>query len=902
MRRTSELSIIVLFITLLGGCYGVLDSDPELIDWSADSSASLPEVPVTTAWVDSLAGLPADELFDATAQEIGVPADLLRALAWTESGFAAEVRWLLPDDERLAEGHAVSGLPEALIASDRAAHLAAGAARLAALELLEGADLDDDIASAEWLPVVAAFAGVDEPWLADAYAAEVFAVLQRGTVAFTVAAADLPEADVVVIAPRTIDGLEAWELDEAPSSETFESEYPPAIAGIEGIAGTPRDAGIDAIVVVSGPGSWARAVAEQRSADVTPAHYLVRRADGAVTQLAWEGRDQGNAGAITVQLAALPDSHVSWTPQLLEGASRLSAYLMWRHDLPIEALHADVGEGFPSGGFALMTACFAAGGEDCATGLTGSSPDAPPPPSDDEARSAVSVPYHYQYANSLSPTATCQNTSIAMVLNYAGWSGTPDDITARFGKDLAQSPAGLAQVFNTLAGEAGLEARLTPNTSGSVDGLRSLLNAGKPTIVHGYMTGYGHVLVATGYDGASYTANDPAGKWAQTWKGGYPYGWNASVGKGIRYGRSAFEQAVATSNGSTYLPLWYHELTGVSGSSTPEPDPESESDPGSDDSGSDPGPGGSPVPTVTFLQPTDGAIVGDPLLMRARRTGGGVRTEFWSDAYLLGADESNPSVTVTDIYTHGLRNLEARSVSEWGTVLANHKIRVDVQDTGDLTPSATHLGGMTWRFGASTDLEDVGFMTFQVDGWLLTDDVTGSSDVDGPDYDLTYTFTTEGIDRVLTVSAYTTEGDLLATGSITLNVSDTVASSCFVAGMIECGRSVEGNTSHGDETSDVLNGYPDIVGNYEGNEVGYRFLAPSSGEVEFFFVDPDPATYNLDIILLDETGGLCQAGNAIARGFNNLVVEVQGGREYTVVVDGFAGDAGWYQLMLDCSP
>ena len=34
-----------------------------------------------------------------------------------------------------------------------------------------------------------------------------------------------------------------------------------------------------------------------------------------------------------------------------------------------------------------------------------------------------------------------------MVLAYLGWNGEPDDITRRFGKD-AQSPAGLAEVFN----------------------------------------------------------------------------------------------------------------------------------------------------------------------------------------------------------------------------------------------------------------------------------------------------------------------------------------------------------------------------------------------------------------------------------------------------------------------
>ena len=142
-----------------------------------------------------------------------------------------------------------------------------------------------------------------------------------------------------------------------------------------------------------------------------------------------------------------------------------------------------------------------------------------------------------------------------------GWTGTPDLITQAWGKDHAQSPAGLAEVFNDYAQEMGIPQRLIPRTNGSISGLKALLAQGKPTIIHGYFTGYGHVLVATGFNGASYTVNDPAGQWSQSFKGGYPYASSASVGQGITYSASAFEAAVATSDGYSALPLWYHELT-----------------------------------------------------------------------------------------------------------------------------------------------------------------------------------------------------------------------------------------------------------------------------------------------------------------------------------------------------
>lgn len=173
-----------------------------------------------------------------------------------------------------------------------------------------------------------------------------------------------------------------------------------------------------------------------------------------------------------------------------------------------------------------------------------------------------SIPYFYQYANQLSPGATCQNTSIAMVLAAFGWGGHPDDITAEFGRSYAQSPAGLEDVFNRLAQRSGISARIEATQSGTIAGLRALASAGKPTIVHGYFTSYGHVLVVTGFDGTHYTVNDPAGTWNRIFQGGYPYGWEPTAGRGIRYPKAAFELAVGSYNGVNIADgsLWYHVL------------------------------------------------------------------------------------------------------------------------------------------------------------------------------------------------------------------------------------------------------------------------------------------------------------------------------------------------------
>ena len=169
------------------------------------------------------------------------------------------------------------------------------------------------------------------------------------------------------------------------------------------------------------------------------------------------------------------------------------------------------------------------------------------------------VPYFFQYSNSLYPGSSCQNTSVAMVLAYLGWQGVPDDITRVWGKDYAQRPHNLSYMLNTIASAEELSGVLVTNTNGSLGEFRSYASQGTVLIVHGYFTGYGHVLVVTGFDGSHYTVNDPAGVWRGTFKGGY--GWSGPYdGHGVRYEKSAFEAAIGTSDGYTNLPLWYHRL------------------------------------------------------------------------------------------------------------------------------------------------------------------------------------------------------------------------------------------------------------------------------------------------------------------------------------------------------
>ena len=160
------------------------------------------------------------------------------------------------------------------------------------------------------------------------------------------------------------------------------------------------------------------------------------------------------------------------------------------------------------------------------------------------------IPYYNQYDNVNYGYATCQNTSVAMVLSHYEYSIHPDTIFNEWGKDIAQSPSGLNMVYRHYARNSDIQTF----TNASPEELQSALQQGYTAIVHGYFTRSGHVIVVHGFDGQRYYVNDPAGQWDGCFKCGY----NGSYNGVTSYDKNAFEAAVFTSNGSSYLPGWIH--------------------------------------------------------------------------------------------------------------------------------------------------------------------------------------------------------------------------------------------------------------------------------------------------------------------------------------------------------
>jgi uncharacterized protein YvpB len=137
----------------------------------------------------------------------------------------------------------------------------------------------------------------------------------------------------------------------------------------------------------------------------------------------------------------------------------------------------------------------------------------------------IPVPHFSQRDNDFNPSGACNVTSVAMCLYYLGIRG--DGSYKQLEDQMYQrciqqnwsrhEPQGLKKLVESYPGckdDLMLDAGLAD--------IRKALDAGMPCVVHGYFTGFGHIVVIRGYDKENFYVNDPWGEW-------YPWGYNNSV-------------------------------------------------------------------------------------------------------------------------------------------------------------------------------------------------------------------------------------------------------------------------------------------------------------------------------------------------------------------------------------
>jgi hypothetical protein len=115
---------------------------------------------------------------------------------------------------------------------------------------------------------------------------------------------------------------------------------------------------------------------------------------------------------------------------------------------------------------------------------------------------------------------------------------------------------------------------------------------------------------------------------------------------------------------------------------------------------------------------------------------------------------------------------------------------------------------------------------------------------------------------------------------------------CAQSVELVCGDLVLGTT---EGSGDALSRYACADWDESGGEVTYRFRATQTVDV---LVDLSSFDADLDVFVLD---GSCDGASCITAGVQGAAFTAVAGRDYTVVVDGFEGAAGAYQLSVACA-
>jgi hypothetical protein len=164
----------------------------------------------------------------------------------------------------------------------------------------------------------------------------------------------------------------------------------------------------------------------------------------------------------------------------------------------------------------------------------------------------LNIPYKSQMDNAINPTGACNVTCFAMVFAYfqvRRWStGQLEDELYRYMDRQGLSrhdPLDLVQ----MARDYGVISSFT--TRASLYDIRKAIAEGRPCIVHGYFTSFGHIIVIRGYNQNGFYVNDPYGEWT-------PYGYRQGVNGAKLFYSNSLIQGKCSPEGSNYI--WLHRL------------------------------------------------------------------------------------------------------------------------------------------------------------------------------------------------------------------------------------------------------------------------------------------------------------------------------------------------------
>ena len=277
---------------------------------------------------------PLSSAFRETARDQGVPRDVLVAVAWVQTRFTEPEP--VHDDEHAPARATLMGLPPGLHAASAEEAIAVAAAELAALARAESGALPDTLEG--WRPALARYAAGDDLEVGALFASAVLDVVHDGVraAAFT--------GELLVIEPRGKRGARVVQALVAGADSELVARWLPARSG-HWHSGRSRT--LDRVVIHTTEGSYDGAISWFRSANnpySTSAHYVIRSADGEITQMvreadtAYHARDW-NSRAIGIEHEAISSNPAWFTEEMYRSSARLVRDICDRWGIPMDRDH-----------------------------------------------------------------------------------------------------------------------------------------------------------------------------------------------------------------------------------------------------------------------------------------------------------------------------------------------------------------------------------------------------------------------------------------------------------------------------------------------------------------------------------------------------------------------------------
>ncbi len=303
-----------------------------------------------------------EKAFAKAAKEFGVPVEILKAVAYSETRFDGHngepsqsngygLMHLADNNENqtLNRAAAILGVPADVLRTDDYQNIRGGAAILRALADEEFAGKEHLYKTESWYPVIARYSHATDDTMAKFYADEIYSLLQRGFSGTTRNGEEIVVAAMEIEPQRgryeSVPSLEDSLNNAVASTDYGPALWSPANSGNFLVASRPSSSAINYVIIHTTQGSYAGTISwfKNASSNVS-AHYVIRSSDGQITQMVRE-KDVAyhvrsyNSSSVGIEHEGFVDNPSWYTDAMYRASAALTRNICQRYGLALTRTH-----------------------------------------------------------------------------------------------------------------------------------------------------------------------------------------------------------------------------------------------------------------------------------------------------------------------------------------------------------------------------------------------------------------------------------------------------------------------------------------------------------------------------------------------------------------------------------